>query len=390
MPAAPPSWLPAFPGRASVAVLNADPVEWKPRVGGSRTLVESQAPDSDPCHYLELPASWSPMAPRSRSSKPTKTEALKPTRREIQSARDWPVLEALGTCYDALVLSGCGMVTLARKSPRGQILNISTVLDYQAGPPSVGVSKFPDQESYQSTFHGWNVGGFRLRETDLRTVSRIFWEAMMVEYSDAESFDDELPEEVCLVPHPEDLGISRLVDPIRGIRSFDGAMDRDFLAIALKNRDLDLPPGKESLTLTWALLEVINGHDDLVALLEKDSDFSECEKEGEKEGETRVFSWTRKYPKDHQSPLDHLGGRQSLGTVRVKGDDVIIETHTPCWAGRFADYLDLHFPDDVYLHESEWKPWNGSAPEVRQNTKDPGPKRAGKRRGKSSRRASKS
>jgi hypothetical protein len=67
------------------------------------------------------------------------------------------------------------------------------------------------------------------------------------------------------------------------------------------------------------------------------------------------FTWTRAYPKKHWSPLSKLGGRQTLGGVRIFPDRIVADSKVLSNASILIGILKAAFGDDIRLTGTTWK-----------------------------------
>jgi len=90
------------------------------------------------------------------------------------------------------MICGAGRLTLARKSPEGDVLGLVVFLHYAHGPLEMGAQVYSRERDFQALVR--TLAGeedFPLRPVDLSVLSQMFWEALTFEFEDEGSLEEE-------------------------------------------------------------------------------------------------------------------------------------------------------------------------------------------------------
>jgi hypothetical protein len=112
----------------------------------------------------------------------------------------------------------------------------------------------------------------------------------------------------------------------------------------------DLPDGKEVVILTEMSFAIPDGGVAVDVLRRASPEFHHDGRDRDAD----AFTWTRPYPKDHESPLRPLGGRQILGNVQVSGRELVAEAKTLSMAARLVGKLQRLLDGGLHLQGSRW------------------------------------
>lgn len=112
----------------------------------------------------------------------------------------------------------------------------------------------------------------------------------------------------------------------------------------------DMPEGQEPMILTEITFEI----EDITLASKRLHRAAPDLVLEERDGQEEVFAWTRKYPKNHWSPLSLFGGRQILGSVRLTQGRLVAEAKTLSMAARLVDLLRRRVGGDLRLVGTRW------------------------------------
>jgi len=112
----------------------------------------------------------------------------------------------------------------------------------------------------------------------------------------------------------------------------------------------DLPEGQEIMIVTEMTFDVGDPAAARAAVRKRRPEF-EAEEPGKN---CESFIWTRKYPAGHWSPLSRLGGRQTIGSVRIGDGGLVAEAKTLSMAARLAATLKELLGDRLRLRDTRW------------------------------------
>jgi hypothetical protein len=246
-----------------------------------------------------------------------KALTVPPWQAKLSEGVSWPVLGAWCSNLPSFTICGQGMMFFFRKSPRGPVAGVMAHLDFQGwGLDELGVfnaaSETEIRDKLISKFCA--AGHFLLRELPFDEAARLLWACAAYRDKEFEPgfLKDIAPYKDFIAPPvgTELAWLSWLTGP-------EGHLRLNFLKLARKAADVDLPPGKELYTATRATFQVSDTTQLLKALRKSGKEFEPLDSGKDSTGR---FCWTRAYPRGHWSPLAGRGSRQVLGEVAISGD----------------------------------------------------------------------
>ncbi|HWP39639.1 MAG TPA: hypothetical protein VNL70_01850, partial [Tepidisphaeraceae bacterium] len=114
----------------------------------------------------------------------------------------------------------------------------------------------------------------------------------------------------------------------------------------------ELPDDKEIVILTKMTFDLSDRSAALEILRAAAPEFTS---EGTDESGVEWFDWSREYPRNHWSPFRLLGGRQSLGSVRIAQDTLIAEARTLTMAAMLVAKLKTRLTEKIRLRDTVWR-----------------------------------
>lgn len=246
----------------------------------------------------------------------------------------WPIVRTFVPVRDVWEAAGLGTVGVIRQQPDGRFANAFFVLELIEHGLKMA---FGGRDETLAKIEG-DLAGLAgklppFEEGPVELAASFAWGARAFSEREGYSFpENDLDRFYGLMPRPpgkQGDWVARLVGP-------GGFTPRGLIRAVRENpQPDDLPDGKEVVILTEMTFEVADGTAAVAALSRAAPEFI---REGEQGAEVE-FAWTRAYPRDHWSPLKWLGGRQTLGGVRVSGRQLVADAKSLSMAAKLVTRL---------------------------------------------------
>ncbi len=261
----------------------------------------------------------------------------------------WPVVRAYVPAKNVWEATGLGTVGVVRRQPDGRYASAFFIIELLEhglrgafGGRDETLAKLEEDLVLLS-------GSFPLcEEGPVELAASFAWGARA--FADAEGYPfpaQNADRFYGLMPRPPGSysdWVAKLVGP-------GGLTPQELVRVIRANpQPDDLPEGKEVMILTEMTFEISDAGAAVDALRRAVPEFQEDGKEGNAD----VFSWTRSYPKGHWSPLNSLGGRQVLGSVRVSGRELVADAKTLSMAAKLVGKLQQLLGGGLRLQGSRW------------------------------------
>lgn len=268
----------------------------------------------------------------------------------FNARREWPIAASFVPDPDVWKVSGCGTAAVIRRTPDGQFASAMFVMELMQGGiiTMCGKSDHPDLDDATSFVDAIQDHSPPAVAGDAELAARYIYGAYAFGLEQGYDF-----------PVEERRPYLSLVPALAGTRnwwlqqlSHDGLTPQRLIDV-LFSIDVpdDLPEGKEIVCFTTATLDLAGDPEQAMKRLEKrDPEFAYA---GDDKGD-EVFNFTRKYPRNHWSPLASLGGRQILGDVAIAPGTLRASSKALSMAARLVTRLKEILGDSIRLRETEW------------------------------------
>jgi hypothetical protein len=309
-----------------------------------------------------------------------RTTALAPPKRrraaiQLADAASWPVEHVFVPRYEPWRVSGCGSAAIARRRPDGQLVTSCFWISLIEGGLTItyGDDAIADDEFLDAIAEIQLTSPPLERSTDVGLLAQYVWGAFALSRSLGYKWPAKRIERYLkLVPPPCD-------DPAGFLDCFvaeDGMVSPalwDVIDTVQEAMD-DVPKKLEVAIVTEAEFALADRDRAVEALRALDPEFINSDGDDDDGGGEEFFDYTRKYPKDHWSPLKLLGGPQIIGSVRVRRDGLLAAANTLSMACRLVNRLKDLLGDGIRLRRTRWvEPIDGFSGE--QWEPEHGPKR---------------
>ena len=287
-----------------------------------------------------------PKRKRPRPSQPAPSKAL------AAAAASWPILRAYVPLSDAWFSTGLGSAAIIRQEPgTDRAAWMCIVLDLSAGGIQHMFGRLdssPQEAQKLLTQLKYQIPPMQEGPPDL--AARYIWGAYAWSNSlgyrwDAGSKNDGSAE-LGLVPRlpgtPEawrEQFLQHDITPVKLARMLEENPSPD-----------DMPEGKALLLLTTMHFALADHEQAIRDLTRQQPDFIAVDQDGQ----TINFDWSRAYPKGHWSPLASLGGRQSLGNVRISPGKLVAEVKTLSMGTILVHKLKELLGDRMHHEHTDW------------------------------------
>jgi len=254
----------------------------------------------------------------------------------------------MADCFRA---TGCGSVSVARRAPDGKITSAFCNIELMGGGILNMFAKedHPDEADVDKLVKEMSDVMPPMVPGDEQLAARYTWGAYAWSLDQGYSFPGAEHPYLSMVPK---LGGSRNWWLQQLTTGPDALVPQELADVIDENQpDEDLPGDKEIVILTTATFELADRQDAIDQLIRNSPEFTPTDEDDE----SITFDFSRKYPKDHWSPLRLLGGRQSLGSVIVQRDCLVGECKTLSMTARLIARLKGMFGETIHLRETKWK-----------------------------------
>lgn len=255
----------------------------------------------------------------------------------------WPVIEAELVSVISWRAAGSALLWVRREAPDGRSIAALAILSLMQGGLE-GIAWADDPKKLRLLHDGF-LKEARNRNSKMIAISpeqagRIFKTAFDLGKELAGAYDAEM------------LHASDIFPPAEGSPEEWERLEPGLLKAIRENQmpegEDPLAPGQELAVFTTLNLHVDNP-EALRTALQRDKDLLEDEEPGN-------WCWTRKYPKGHWSPFaKERGARQTIGSLRWKGDMVEIEAKTLSMAASLWDRLETAAPGSLSWRSGTWQ-----------------------------------
>ena len=265
------------------------------------------------------------------------------------NAASWPIVRAYVPVPHIWASTGLGSVGIVRQQPDGRYASAFFILELLGG----GLQSLWGQidvtlDEIDATLVEMRERMPPMTEGAPELAAAFAWGGRALAESEGFVGDQpQLDELFALVPVPP--GTPRKW--ARRLTALDGLSPAGLVEVIRANRPpADLPEGKETMILTEATFAVVDAEAAVAALREAEPEFDL----NAIDGTEATFSWTREYPRNHDSPLRLLGGRQVLGSVQVTPGKLVAEAKTLSMTARLLDRLGQLLGEGLRHESTRW------------------------------------
>ncbi|MBI5545555.1 MAG: hypothetical protein HY901_16845 [Deltaproteobacteria bacterium] len=275
-----------------------------------------------------------------RFKKPKSSSAKKKPPKPPPDAGTWPLLQAYAPWRDCWSATACGGACVLRRAPDGRVAAAVFAIELIHGGLQYAGSYLlePDEtpESYLARLKGV-LPPMALSSPE--DAANFAWAARA--FSEREgACTDHFDFEFSMLPEPRKTP-EALVSWL-----LHGATPDRLSDICQRNFEPGLPTGQEAMCLTTMTFAVPDLDAAIAALRSAEPDFSEDEQ--------KAFVWTREYPKGHWSGMAGSGHRQVIGSIGLRGGQLVAEVNTLTWGWVLALKLRDMVPE-VRIVGADWK-----------------------------------
>ncbi len=295
---------------------------------------------------------------KSTSKRHTTFASSRLTDTKFPDYRLWPVVKAYVPVEDCFRATGCGTAGVVRQAPDGKLVSSFFNIELLDGGLKNAMGKDQTDEAEIEDF--LESLKYMMPPTEPGPVdlaARYIWGAYAWSRQDGFDFPEEMKARylrvVPLLSGTQNWWLQQFIGP-------DGLVPPKLLEVIEDNPvPDDLPEGKEILIFSTINFDLSDPQAALEHLRGAAPEFTEVEPDGA----TTCFDWSRKYPRNHWSPLRLMGGRQSLGSVRVDDNTLVAESKTLTMAAVLVAKLKDMLGDRIHLRDTVWK---GAAEMIRE------------------------
>jgi hypothetical protein len=270
-------------------------------------------------------------------------------KRDASERRTWPIVASFVPDPDVWRVAGCGSAGICRRRPDGTIASAFFIFELIDGGLTgmFGRDDNPDLETAMELMTDLKdrVPPMIPGDADLASQYVHGAYAWALEYGYEFPPDDRRP-------------YFSLLPPMSGtaqwwMQNFVQTLTPTRLVEVIRAMDIpdDLPDGKEVVCMARATFDLEDGSSACETLCGLQPEFIY---DGTDEDGYELFSLTRKYPKNHWSPLALLGGRQILGSVEIRGTELTASAKVLSMAARVVWRLKQTLGEKLRLRDVEW------------------------------------
>jgi hypothetical protein len=270
-------------------------------------------------------------------------------KRDISVRRTWPIVASFVPDPDVWSVSGCGGAGICRRRPDGTVASafFSFALMNDGLGAMFGGDDNPDLEHALALVEVLKENAPPMTPGDPDLASAYVHGAYAWSLDCGYEFAPE-----------ERQPYFSLLPPMSGtsqwwLQHFIQDLTPPQLVETVRRIDVpdDLPDDKEVMCMALATFDLEDPSAAREALAAAKPEFAY---DGTDEDGYDLFSYTRKYPKNHWSPLALLGGRQILGSIEIANRELTASAKVLSMAARLVWRLKQILGPNLRLRDVEW------------------------------------